>query len=143
MRPFPQYQQIQAIAACRTTVKSTYHVLRASLQRRFRSGTNLQVSYTWSKNITNSDTIVLNTNNLSSIQDPTNLKGEKSLSTQDLPNVFVTSFIQELPFGRKPPLFQSWNYELPRRWLAGWSSFALPIRDANLVWMCIIYTRMG
>ena len=44
---------------------------------------------------------MLNTNTLSAIQDPTNLKGEKSVSTQDLPNVFVSSFIQELPFGRK------------------------------------------
>lgn len=61
---------------------------------------NLQVSYTWSKNFTDADSIVLNTNSLSAIQDPTDLKGEKAVSTQDLPNVFVTSFIQELPFGR-------------------------------------------
>ena len=43
---------------------------------------------------------MLNTNSLSAVQDPTNLKGEKSVSTQDIPHVFVTSFIQELPFGK-------------------------------------------
>lgn len=100
LRPFPQYQAIQTNCCLQNDGQSSYHALLTSLQRRFRNGLNLQVSYTWSKNFTNTDTIVLNTNNLSAIQDPTNLKGEKSVSTQDLPNVFVTSFIQELPFGR-------------------------------------------
>lgn len=100
LRPFPQYQAIQTSCCLQNDGQSSYHALLASLQRRFRNGLNLQVSYTWSKNFTNSDTLVLNTNSLSAIQDPTNLKGEKSVSTQDLPNVFVTSFIQELPFGR-------------------------------------------
>src|SRR6187402_263511 len=100
LRPFPQYQQIQTSCCLQNDGQSTYHALLASLQRRFRNGLNLQVSYTWSRNFTNADSIVLNTNNLSAVQDPTNLKGEKSVSTQDVPNVFVTSFIQELPFGR-------------------------------------------
>ena len=100
LRPFPQYQAIQTNCCLQNDGQSSYNALLASLQRRFRNGLNLQVSYTWSKNFTNSDTIVLNTNSLSAIQDPTNLKGEKSVSTQDLPNVFVTSFIQELPFGK-------------------------------------------
>ena len=117
LRPFPQYQQIQTNCCLQNDGQSTYHALLASLQRRFRSGTNLQVSYTWSKNITNSDTIVLNTNNLSSIQDPTYLKGEKSLSTQDLPNVFVTSFIQELPFGRNRRYF---NHGITSYLAGGW-----------------------
>src|SRR6195952_2472474 len=89
----------------------------SSLQRRFRNGINLQVSYTWSKNFTNTDTIVLNTNSVSTIQDPTNLKGEKSVSTQDLPNVFVTSFIQELPFGRNRRYF---NHGMASYALGGW-----------------------
>jgi hypothetical protein len=117
LRPFPQYQQIQTNCCLQNDGQSTYHALLASLQRRFRSGTNLQVSYTWSKNITNSDTIVLNTNNLSAVQDPTNLKGEKSVSTQDLPNVFVTSFIQELPFGRSRRYF---NHGIASYLAGGW-----------------------
>lgn len=100
LRPFPQYQAVQTNCCLQNDGQSSYHALLASLQRRFRNGLNLQVSYTWSKNFTDADTIVLNTNSLSSIQDPTNLKGEISVSTQDLPNVFVTSFIQELPLGR-------------------------------------------
>ena len=100
LRPFPQYQQVQTNCCLQNIGQSSYHALLSSLQRRFRNGLNLQVSYTWSKNMTDADSIVLNTNSLSAIQDPTNLKGEKSVSTQDLTNVFVTSFIQELPFGK-------------------------------------------
>lgn len=122
LRPFPQYQQIQTNCCLQNDGQSTYHALLASLQRRFRRGTNLQVSYTWSKNITNSDTIVLNTNNLSAIQDPTNLKGEKAVSTQDLPNVFVTSFIQELPFGKNRRYF---NHGFASIALGGWQVGAI------------------
>jgi hypothetical protein len=71
-----------------------------SLQRRFRNGLNLQASYTFSKNLTDSDNFVLSTTGISPIQDPTNLRGEKAVSTQGLPQVFVTSFIYQLPFGK-------------------------------------------
>jgi hypothetical protein len=99
LRPYPQYKQIQSNCCLQNIGQSTYNALLISLQRRFRSGLNLQASYTYSKDFTDADTIVLNTTALSAIQDPTNLRGEKSVSTQDLPSVFVTSFIYELPFG--------------------------------------------
>jgi hypothetical protein len=99
LRPYPQYKQIQTGCCLQNRGQSSYNALLVSLQRRFRNGLNLQASYTWSKNLTDADGFVLNTAGLSPIQDPTNLKGEKAVSTQSLPNVFVTSFIYELPFG--------------------------------------------
>ncbi|HEY9126038.1 MAG TPA: hypothetical protein VIM62_02885, partial [Acidobacteriaceae bacterium] len=99
LRPYPQYKQIQTNCCLQNIGQSTYNGLLVSLQRRFRSGLNLQASYTYSKDFTDADSIVLNTTSLSNIQDPTNLRGEKAVSTQDLPQVFVTSFIYELPFG--------------------------------------------
>ena len=105
LRPYPQYKQIQTNCCLQNIGQSTYNGMLVSLQRRFRNGLNLQASYTWSKNFTDADTIVLNTTALSNIQDPTNLRGEKSVSTQDLPQVFVTSFIYELPFGRNQRYF--------------------------------------
>ncbi len=99
LRPYPQYKQIQTGCCLQNRGQSSYSALLVSLQRRFRDGLNLQASYTWAKNLTDADGFVLNTAGLSAIQDPTNLKGEKAVSTQDLPNVFVTSFIYELPFG--------------------------------------------
>ncbi len=100
LRPYPQYKQIQTACCLQNDGQSSYSALLVSLQRRFRNGLNLQASYTWSKNITDADGFVLNTAGLSAVQDPTNLKGEKAISTQGLPHVFVTSFIYELPFGR-------------------------------------------
>jgi Carboxypeptidase regulatory-like domain len=100
LRPYPQYKQIQTSCCLQNDGQSSYSALLMSLQRRFRNGLNLQASYTWSKNITDADGFVLNTSGLSAIQDPTNLKGEKAISTQSLPQVFVTSFIYELPFGK-------------------------------------------
>ena len=120
LRPYPQYKQIQSSCCLQNDGQSSYNALLVSLQRRFRSGLNLQASYTWSKNITDADGFVLNTAGLSAIQDPTNLKGEKAISTQSLPQVFVTSFIYELPFGKNKRFldhgFASW---LAGGWQAG------------------------
>jgi hypothetical protein len=115
LRPFPQYKQIQTGCCLQNDGQSSYDALLMSLQRRFRNGLNLQASYTWSKNITDADGFVLNTAGLSAVQDPTNLKGEKAISTQSLPQVFVTSFIYELPFGRDRRFL---NHG-PASWVAG------------------------
>jgi hypothetical protein len=100
LRPYPQYKQIQTNCCLQNVGQSYYNALLSSLQRRFRNGLNLQASYAWSKNLTDADSIVVNTAGLSPIQDPTNLRGEIAPSTQSLPNVFVTSFIYELPVGK-------------------------------------------
>ncbi len=122
LRPYPQYKQIQTGCCLQNDGQSSYHALLMSLERRFRNGLNLQASYTWSKNITDADGFVLNTSGLSGIQDPTNLKGEKAISTQSLPQVFVTSFIYELPFGRDKRFLkhgiQSWV-------VGGWQTGAI------------------
>jgi hypothetical protein len=122
LRPYPQYKQIQTSCCLQNIGQSSYHGLLVSLQRRFRSGLNLQASYTWSKDITNADSIVMNTVSLSSIQDPTNLRGEKSVSTQDLPHVFVTSFIYALPFGRNQKYL---NHGLLSYIAGGWQPGAI------------------
>jgi len=122
VRPYPQYKQIQSNCCLQNDGQSTYNALLVSLQRRFRSGLNLQASYTYSKDFTDADTIVLNTASLSNIQDPTNLRGEKSVSTQDLPNVFVTSFIYELPFGQNKRFL---NHGILSYIVGGWQPGAI------------------
>ena len=122
LRPYPQYKQIQTGCCLQNDGQSSYNALLVSLQRRFRQGLNLQASYTWSKNITDADGFVLNTAGLSAVQDPTNLRGEKAISTQDLPHVFVTSFIYELPFGENKPFL---NHGVAK-WIAGgWQAGAI------------------
>ena len=61
-------------------------------------------SYTWSKTLTDSDSALpafsAFNGGAGSVQNPYNLKGEKALSLQDVPQNFVASYIYELPVGR-------------------------------------------
>lgn len=100
LRPFPQYGFIATDCCLQNVGHSTYHALIASIERRFSQGFNLQASYTWAKSITNADSLLNVTNGVNQEQDPSNGKSQKSISNQDIPHTFVTSFIYELPFGR-------------------------------------------
>ncbi len=61
----------------------------------------MQLSYTWSKTITDADSLQPGQNAGGGLyQDPFNLHLEKSISSQDIPQMFVGSFIYQLPFGR-------------------------------------------
>lgn len=101
LRPFPQYGFIATDCCLQNVGHSSYEALIASLERRFHDGLSLTASYTWSKDITNADSALPGTNGgVAQIQDPFNSKSQKSLSIQDIPNMFVSSFLYELPFGK-------------------------------------------
>ncbi len=101
LRPFPQYGFIATDCCLQNVGHSSYEALIASLERRFHDGLSLTASYTWSKDITNADSALPGTNGgVAQEQDPFNSKSQKSLSIQDIPNTFVSSFLYELPFGR-------------------------------------------
>ena len=106
LRPFPQYDFIATDCCLQNVGHSTYEAMVVSLERRFSQGLNLQASYTWSKDITNADSILPNTNaGVNQEQDPSNSKSTKALSIQDIPNTFVVSYIYELPFGKNKQFF--------------------------------------
>ena len=103
LRPFPQYGYIY-MDVLQNIGQSTYQSLQATLQRRFSAGLNLQASFTWSKTLTDADSILPGTNaGISQIQNPGNLQNEKALSSQDIPYSFTGSFLYELPFGKGKP----------------------------------------
>jgi len=60
------------------------------LNKRLSNGIQLQTSYTWSKNFDNG----------SSHQDSYNPKADYAISTQDIHQRFVLSYLYQLPFGR-------------------------------------------
>jgi len=97
-RPFPQFTGLKL--AGQGNYDSTYHSLQLTVERRFASAGSLLVAYTNSKLISNADTL---TNWLEaatgSIQDFNNLHGERSLSSQDVPQRLVISYVLDLPFG--------------------------------------------
>ena len=101
LRPFPQYDFIDSGCCLQSTGHSSYNAMLVSLARRYRNGLSLQVSYTWSKNINDTDSALPNTNpGQPQVQNSQNLHEEKAISVQDITNTFVASPIYELPFGK-------------------------------------------
>jgi len=120
LRPFPQYNFIATDCCYQNIGQSTYHSLQATIERRFSAGLNLQGSYTWSKDLTDADSALPGiTGGVQQIQNPYNLRGEKSLSIQDIPQTFVISYIYELPFGRGKHFLNS-SHGFVDRLIGGW-----------------------
>jgi hypothetical protein len=101
-RPYPQYSglNLNGFGCC----GSNYNALQATVTRRFQGGGTMLVSYTNSKLMSNTDTLTSwleggTTGGVGAVQDWNNLKGERSLSSQDIPQRLVASYVLDLPFG--------------------------------------------
>lgn len=113
LRPFPQYNYINTAAYGENRGQQTYHALTAKLERKFHNGVNLLASYTWSKNITDTGNIIggsLGGAYTASIQNPFNLKAEKAISPEDVPHLFVLSYLYQLPFGKDKAYLSKSNF---------------------------------
>ena len=104
-KPMPQYKYVTASAD--RVGMSSYNALQASLHQQLRGGGVITAAYTWSKLLSNTDSItgfldVANFGNfyVGGVQDNNNLKGEKSLSLNDYPQDLTISYVVPLPFGR-------------------------------------------
>jgi Carboxypeptidase regulatory-like domain len=101
-RPYPEYNglNLNGYGCC----NSSYNSLQATVTRRFQGGGTLLVAYTNAKLISNTDTLTSwlegNTGGVGSVQDWNNLSGERSLSSQDISQRLVISYVLDLPFGR-------------------------------------------
>jgi hypothetical protein len=102
-RPFPQYTDINlaGYGCC----GSVYNSLQITATRRFQGGGTLLVAYTNAKLLTNTDTLTSwlesgTTGGVGQVQDWNNLDGERSLSSQDVSQRLVISYVLDLPFGR-------------------------------------------
>ena len=100
-RPYPQYNDVNlaGYGCC----SSTYNSLQATVTRRFAGGGTLLVAYTNAKLLTNTDTLTSwlegPTGGVGQVQNWNNLKREKSLSSQDVSQRLVISYVLDLPFG--------------------------------------------
>jgi Carboxypeptidase regulatory-like domain len=99
LRPYPQYASVQL--AGQGSYDSIYHSFQLAVHRRFGGAGSVLVAYTNSKLISDTDTLTswLETG-VGGIQDNYNLRGERSLSSQDVPQRLVVSYVLDLPFGR-------------------------------------------
>jgi hypothetical protein len=100
-RPYPQYSGLSlgGYGCC----SSNYNSLQATVTRRFAGGGTLLAAYTNSKLMSNTDTLTSwlegNTGGVGGVQDYNNLKGERSLSSQDVSQRLIISYVLDLPFG--------------------------------------------
>jgi hypothetical protein len=99
LRPYPQYANVQL--AGQGSYDSVYHSFQLTVQRRFAGAGALLVAYTNSKLISDTDTLTswLETG-VGTIQDNNDLRGERSLSSQDTPQRLVVSYVLDLPVGK-------------------------------------------
>ena len=114
-RPYPQYSglNLNGYGCC----GSSYNALQATVKKRFSAGGTMLVSYTNAKLMSNTDTLTSwleggTTGGVGGIQDWNNLAGERSLSSQDVSQRLVVSYVLDLPFGHG------------KKYLAGLNGFA-------------------
>lgn len=98
LRPYPQYLNVSEEWGPRGIAR--FNSLQMKATKRYSSGLTLLAFYTWSKNMTNSDTGPIDLGpGEGAVQNPTNRVSEVSVSTEGPPHVFVASGSYELPFG--------------------------------------------
>ena len=118
LRPFPQYASV-ALAG-QGSFDSIFHSLQVTARRRFAGAGSLLVAYTNAKLISDTDTLTswLETS-VGGIQDNNNLRRERSLSSQDVPQRLVASYVLDLPFGQGKRFFPGVSGHL-NKLIAGW-----------------------
>ncbi len=99
---------------------SFYNAMNLRLEKRYGSGLNFLVNYTWSKNIdsngSGSSAFAQNGGTTYPL-DSYNLWRERAVSPLDVPHMFNASYGYELPFGKGKPWL---NSGLPAWTLGGW-----------------------
>ena len=103
LKPFPEFTNVSFY---RNNVgNTTYNAFEAKLEKRLSNGLSFLVSYTRSKLLDEASSVFdasILTGPIANfpVADSFNRILERDVSTGDMPNVFVTSFTYDLPFGK-------------------------------------------
>jgi hypothetical protein len=112
--PNPGYKRIQYV---NNNTNSWYNGFTAALQRRFSDGLQAQISYTYSKSLSEADGADtgnhVSSGGSGSLKYPYELSAGKGLSGYHLTNTFTASYSYELPFGRG---MSGWTGHLAAGW---------------------------
>jgi hypothetical protein len=141
-RPFPEWGglNLNGYGCC----SSRYNALQATATKRFGGGGTLLVAYTWAKLLSNTDTLTSwleggTTGGVGSVQDWNNLRNEWSLSSQNVAQRFVVSYVLDFPFGRGKK-YMSGVTGFANKIISGWgidgvttlqTGFPVKISEAN------------
>jgi hypothetical protein len=103
LRPFPRFT---TVTLYRNNIgHSTYHSFQSRIEKRFSRGLTFSAAYTFSRLIDDAgavfDSAIL-TGPVANFQaaDSFNKRLEKDVSTGNIPHIFSSGFVYELPFGR-------------------------------------------
>jgi hypothetical protein len=92
IRPYRGYRSINMITP---QFNSNYHSMQSQFQRRFGDTSQVNVAYTWSKNLTDNQT-----DRSTAPQNSYNIRQDYGRATLDRRHVFSANYIYELPFMR-------------------------------------------
>jgi hypothetical protein len=115
--PFPEYTSVSVTGP--SNRDSIYHSMQVKMEKRFRGGGTVLAAYTWSKLISNTDTITTWLDPTGTIQDYNNLRGERALLGSDVPQHVVISYVNDLPIGKGHRLFGNTNGVMGQL-ISGW-----------------------
>lgn len=88
------YRGFRSLNILETRYNSNYHSMQFSGQRRFTGSNQVNVAYTWSKNITDNPTSFIN----AAPQNTYNIRDDRGRAPLDRTHVFSANYIYELPF---------------------------------------------
>jgi hypothetical protein len=97
LRPWPQYQGINWRYF--PNGSSHYNALQVAVNQRMTHGLTFKIAYTYSQLINNGAETGLGSGG-PPVQDPNNIAGLTSVSSDDVPNIFAVGWAYQLPFGR-------------------------------------------
>jgi len=125
LRPYPQYLTIDTSQSGDKSGHSTYNALLLKLDRRLSQGLTMQLSYGFSKLLTDSDTYYANAG---FAEDQYNRGLEKSIGAYDQTHVAKLNTLYELPFGRG----RRWlTHGFAAQSLGGWRLSAIQVYSSG------------
>jgi hypothetical protein len=113
------YPQFAGVTGLGDWASSVYHAGTLKIEKRFSKGLSLLTAYTWSKLIDlNDGSGVFSQGNFTAggnntVQNWQNLRAERAMSANNLPQRLVVTMLWELPFGKQ-------GSGLTRRLIGGW-----------------------
>ncbi len=118
--PYPQFSSVYSTPL--PTANSIYQSLQVRADKRFSHGLQFLASYTYSRSRDDASAgAVTWMGGWASLQNPNDRRAERSLSTFDIPHLFVFSYVYDLPVGRGKALGQNWH-PVMNAILGGWKT---------------------
>lgn len=119
--PYPQYQGVTEFWPYGG--KSVYHSMQMKVEKKFSKGSTFLASYAVGKLISDTDSVTAwleSSGGAWAAQDAYNRRAERSLSTYDVPQRFVLSYVMDLPVGRGKKFLANVT-GLPGKLASGWA----------------------